>query len=190
VTRRYFDLSEDVEAPGRWHLGDATDAHGVELDDPWMFLKGKPVQVNSRLRIPFDEPGRPLDFSAAGIGQAPILHVKLATVFAELAQQDIQLLPVDIPGQPEQFSLLVATRMFRCIDEKASEEVLFWEPRHGQPEKVGQYRSVAGMRIDPSKVGDAKVFRPWGWSIVLIVSEDIKDALEQTGATGLYFTEV
>ncbi len=46
------------------------------------------------------------------------------------------------------------------------------------------------MRIDPSKVGDAKVFRTWGWSIALVVSEDIKDALERTGATGLQFTEV
>jgi hypothetical protein len=46
------------------------------------------------------------------------------------------------------------------------------------------------MRINPSKVGEAKVFRPWGWDVVLIVSEDIKQALERMGATGARFKEV
>jgi hypothetical protein len=46
------------------------------------------------------------------------------------------------------------------------------------------------MRIDPSKVGDAKVFRPWGWTVALIVSEEIKEALERIRATGTQFEEV
>src|SRR6218665_2819555 len=46
------------------------------------------------------------------------------------------------------------------------------------------------MRIDPSKVGEVKVFRLWEYPGPLIVAEDIKDALERTGATGLDFTEV
>ncbi|MBE4753778.1 hypothetical protein G4177_37125 [Corallococcus sp. ZKHCc1 1396] len=190
MTRRYFELSEDVYVPHRWYLGDPVDEHSVEIEDPWMFRAGKPVQLNGRLRVPIDEPGRPLDFSGAGVGAAPIVHVKVATVFARLAPDDIQLLAVDVEGQPEQFSLLVTTRMIRCIDDKASREVRYWEPRHEQPEKVGKYMSVAGMRIDPSKVGNAQVFRPWGWSIALIVSEDLKTALERTGATGMHFTEV
>jgi hypothetical protein len=46
------------------------------------------------------------------------------------------------------------------------------------------------MRIDPTLVAGAKVFRPWGWRVALIVAEDVKDALERTGATGLDFREV
>jgi hypothetical protein len=46
------------------------------------------------------------------------------------------------------------------------------------------------MRIDKAKVGNAKVFRPEGWSGTLIVSEEIKDALEHMGATGTRFEEV
>jgi hypothetical protein len=46
------------------------------------------------------------------------------------------------------------------------------------------------MRIDPAKVGDAKVFRPWGWQVVLVVSEEIKEALERKGVTGASFEEV
>jgi hypothetical protein len=46
------------------------------------------------------------------------------------------------------------------------------------------------MRIDKAQVGDAQVFRPEGWSGTLIVSEQIKDALERMGATGTKFEEV
>ena len=46
------------------------------------------------------------------------------------------------------------------------------------------------MRIDKAKVGNAKVFRPEGWQVALIVSEEIKDAMEALGATGTRFQEV
>jgi hypothetical protein len=46
------------------------------------------------------------------------------------------------------------------------------------------------MRIDPSKVGNARVFRAWGWELAIVVSEAIKDALERMGATGTKFQEV
>ncbi|MCY1043043.1 hypothetical protein OV208_17110 [Corallococcus sp. bb12-1] len=190
MARRYFRLSEDVYIPGRWYLGDPVDQDSKEVDDPWAFSAGKTVRIKDRLRFSLEEPGRPLDFSEAGVGMTPVVHLKVASVFAELSPDDIQLFAVDIDGQPEQFNMLVATRMIRCIDDKASREVRYFEPKHDQPEKVGQYMSVAGMRIDPSKVGAAKVFRTWGWSIALIVSEDLKDALERTGATGMHFTEV
>ncbi|RKH74907.1 hypothetical protein D7Y21_41135, partial [Corallococcus sp. AB045] len=46
------------------------------------------------------------------------------------------------------------------------------------------------MRIDTTKVGNAKVFRTWGWTVALIVSEDIKEALEHANITGVKFREV
>jgi hypothetical protein len=97
---------------------------------------------------------------------------------------------VDIQGWPEPFRILVATRLIRCIDDKASDEVEYWKPEDGRPERVGTYRKVSGLRIDPSRVGEAQVFRTWGWSIALIVSEELKDALEHSGATGMRFEAV
>ncbi|QRK11177.1 hypothetical protein JQX13_14540 [Archangium violaceum] len=46
------------------------------------------------------------------------------------------------------------------------------------------------MRIDPTKPGDARIFRPWGWTVALIVSEDLTLALEREHITGTRFTEV
>ncbi|WP_342376418.1 hypothetical protein NVS55_34680 [Myxococcus stipitatus] len=189
MTKRYFRLQEDMQ-PGNWNLGDPLDEQGHEVTDPYVFTAGRPVRVEGRLTIPVDEPGRRLDFCTAGIGAAPIVHVRIATLFMELAPNDVQLIPVDLHGHPDQYLLLVATKRIRCIDDKASEEVRYWKPEHGQPERVGDYKSVMGLRIDASKVGDAQVFRTEGWDIALIVSEDIKQALERTQATGMEFTQV
>ncbi|WP_375769337.1 hypothetical protein NR798_00215 [Archangium gephyra] len=37
---------------------------------------------------------------------------------------------------------------------------------------------------------DAHIFRPWGWKVVLIVSEDVKSAMEAEGIAGIKFIEV
>ncbi|WP_163786113.1 imm11 family protein [Myxococcus vastator] len=190
MAKRFFDLADDMELQGRWLLGDPTTSQGQEVDDPWQFTDGCPVQVEARLKIPIDHLGRPLDFSLAGVGVTPIVHKRVAHIFAELAPDDVQLFPVDVAGQAEPYFILVATRLIRCIDDSASTEVRYWQPEDGRPEKVGEYRGVSGMRIDPAKVGGAKVFRTRGWSIALIVSEDIKEALERAGVTGCYFKEV
>ena len=186
---RYFDLFEDVYIPERWYLNDPVDPQGREVD-PWQFEKGEPIDIEGRLRIPMDRSGKPLDFSVTPVGGAPIVHARVAAIFADMAPKDVQLVPVDVEGQPEGFFILNVTRVVKCIDDEASAEVQYWKPEDGRPEKTGNYRAVHGMRIDPTKVGDAKVFRTWGWTVALIVSEDIKEALERAGVTGLKFKEV
>ena len=186
---RYFRLREQVQA-GTWFLGDPLDSRGRQVADIWQFTEGHPIPpLQDRLSVPIDEPGGRLDFSTAGAGVTPILHVRAASIFTELAPDDVQFLPVDIQGQPEQYVILVAKKLVRCIDDEASKDVRYWKPEDGRPEKVGQYRSVVDVRIDPTKVGGAKVFRTWGWAVALIVSEDLKRALESARVTGLRFEE-
>lgn len=186
---RHFRLSQDVHVDGRWYLGEPTDPHGHEVDDPWQFITGHPVNIEGHLKLPLFEAGRPLDFSMTGLS-TPVVTAKVAAVFSELAPRDVQFIPVEVETQSEPLSILVCTREVKCIDDARSGEVRYWRPEDGRPERVGQYRSVLQMRIDPTKVGDAKVFRTWGWTVPLIISEDLKHALEQSGATGLDFQEV
>ncbi|MFP2934570.1 imm11 family protein [Pyxidicoccus sp. 3LG] len=144
------------------------------------------------LRVGLSRPGKALDFSLADAGAVPVVHPRVATVFNELAPGDIQTYPIAVEGQPEPYVLVNAIRLVKCIDDQASKRVLRWIPEDedDQPERAGEYRNVVGMRIHKALVGDAKIFRPWGWPIVLVVSQDIKEALERTGATGMKFTEV
>jgi hypothetical protein len=189
MTKRYFELYEDMSSPERWVLHDTLDAHGQKVG-PRLYLNDASIRFDGRLRIPILHPGNPLDFSLADAGDFPVVTEKVASTLAELAPGDVQLYPAEVDSRPEPYFLVNVARLVKCIDDETSEEVLYWKPEDNRPDLLGQYRSVGGMRIDPSKVGDAKVFRPWGYPPALLVAEDVKEALERTGATGLKFTEV
>jgi hypothetical protein len=186
---RYFKLSEDVYVPGRWELGTPIGSQGQELGSP-VFLEGEPATVEGPIRIPLYQPGKALDFSLADAGAIPVVHSRVGEFLARVAPKDVQLFPVEVETQRELYFLVNVIRVVKCIDDQASEEVAYWTEKDGLPEKAGTYFSVAGMKIDPTRIGDAKVFRPWGWHIALLVSEEIKEALERMGVTGTKFTEV
>ncbi|MDC0711103.1 hypothetical protein POL68_21720 [Stigmatella sp. ncwal1] len=188
MSRRFFELSDDVSFPRRWHLSFPRSRQGREFEDPIQFNRGHPVDVEGPLQVSVEHAGSPLDFSEAG-AKVPIVHVKVASIFAEQAPEDVQLIPVNVEGQPDQYLVLVATRLIRCIDEKAS-QIRLWTHADGLPEMAGTYASVRDMRIAKTQVGKAKVFRPEGWEVALIVSGEIREALERKGATGARFEEV
>ena len=186
--RRLFRLYDNVYAPNRWHLTGPVDAQGQEPDDVWQFTGGHPVKEPGPLWMRYDVPGEPLDYSHGGL-DVPIVHARVAEVFTRLAPREVQLLPVQIEGQSDPYFILVVTRLIRCIDEEAS-RIQRWTAEDGIPEKVGQYASVRNLHIDRSRVGEAQVFRLEDWEVDIIVSEELKAALEHIQASGVSFTEV
>lgn len=187
MSQRFFELDDDMYIPHRWHLAVPRNAEGDKVDDS-LFMLGEPVHMPNRLRIPLESPGTPLDYTEAGIG-TPVVHVRVASLFSKVAPDDVQLLPVDVEDHPDQYFILVATRLIDCIDEEASHFVR-WTSGTGAPRKDSRYAIMYELRIDKSKVSNAQMFRCEGRRTALIISEDIKSALEAMGATGPKFTEV
>ncbi|MBJ6764439.1 hypothetical protein JGU66_27020 [Myxococcaceae bacterium JPH2] len=189
--QRFYDLKIDVHVPGRWYLSEPTTASGLEVDDIWRFTRGRPVELDERLQFPLFRPGTPTDIEFAGAGQTPVVSDRVASIFRESAPRDVQLFPVEVEGTGEPYFLLNVARMVRAIDDAACKEVQRYavdEPV--QAHRAGQYRSVSGLRIDKSKVGDARVFRLWGFFPPIIVADEIKDALMAAGISGARFDEV
>ncbi|HLM44469.1 MAG TPA: DUF1629 domain-containing protein [Myxococcaceae bacterium] len=189
MPRSYFKLTDDMTRPDRWLLGDPLDEQGKEVR-ALQFMSGEPTRFEGRLRVPVYHPGTSLDFTRVDTGGFPVVTEKVARVLAELAPGDIHLFPAEVESRSEPYFVVNVARRVKCIDEAASEEVLYEDPEDDWPDELGYYQSVHGMRIDPSQVGDAKVFRPWGYTGSLLVAEDVKEALERIGATGLRFTTV
>ncbi|MBZ4416564.1 hypothetical protein [Myxococcus sp. RHSTA-1-4] len=146
MPKRFFKLTDDVYLSGRWELGHPLDQEGQKLDDPWQFRIGQRAHPEERIRIPIKISGRPLDYSHAAFS-IPIVHARVAPIFTEVAPDDVQLIPVEIDSQPAQHFILNDIRLVKCIDDAACEEVRYWAPEDGMPEKVGTYSSVSGMRI-------------------------------------------
>jgi hypothetical protein len=184
----YFELCSNMRIPGRWVLKSPVDALGQEVD-PWQFSEGRILESRADLRLPVSHPGRELDFSLTGLGVV-VIHGRVVRLFERLGIQEVQFFPAQVESHTEPYFILNVLRIIRCIDDSRCEEVRYWKPEDGQPEKVGEYRVVAGMRIDPTKVGDTRIFRPWGWPVALVVSKQLKQALEQEGITGTKFIEV
>jgi hypothetical protein len=185
---KYYELVDDRRSLSRWQLGGPLDESGREID-PWQFREGEFLHFDHALRFPLDETGDALDFSWAAFA-IPVVHDRFAQLFQRLRVTDVQFIPARIATHKSTCWVLNALRIIRCIDDARCTEVKYWKPEHNQPDKLGQYRSVVGLRIDPSKVGNARIFRTWGWRIALIVSEDIKQAIESEGLNGARFVEV
>ncbi|MCY1083452.1 hypothetical protein OV287_54345 [Archangium sp. miwbw1] len=160
-----------------------------ELFDTYRFKEGRVLEVERPIRLSMKPVGSALEFSEA-MG-TPIVHRRVVSLFERLGlQKEVQFIPVEVEGQTQPWFILNALRIIRCIDDARCEEVLYWLPEDNRPDKEGQYRNVAGLKVDVEKVGDAHVFRPWGWKVVLIVSEHVKSAMEAEGITGIKFLEV
>ncbi|HEX8822046.1 MAG TPA: DUF1629 domain-containing protein [Archangium sp.] len=179
---------DDRYSHTRWHLGTPVDEQGQEID-PWQFKDGEVLNLGCVPRFPLDIPGDSLDYCWAAFS-IPVVHERVVQLFERLHVQDVQFIPARVEGHTEPCFILNALRIIRCIDDARCRRAEYWTPEDEQPEKVGEYRVVSGMRIDPAKVGDARIFRPWGWVGALLISQDLKQALDQEGITGTRFVEV
>ena len=184
---RYYDLVDDRRSNTRWHLRSPVDESGRPID-PWQFFEGRSLELQGTIRFPVKPAGEELDFTWAAFS-IPVVHQRFVQLFQRLRVSDVQFIPVQVEAHPGPYFILNTLRLVRCIDDARCTEVQYWKPEDGRPEKVGKYRFVAGMRIDPTRVGDARIFRTWGWDIALIVSEDIKQAIESEGLSGARFVE-
>jgi len=186
---RYYELFDDMRVPGRWILRMPVDERS-EWIDTWQFKEGRGLNLEGPIRFPVRPAGIALEFTLAAVG-IPVVHRRVVALFERLGlQKEVQFIPAQVEGQLEPWFILNTLRVIRCIDDARCEEVLYWRPEDGQPERVGEYRNVSGLKVDVTKVGDANIFRPWGWLVVLIVSERVKQALEEEGITGIQFVEV
>ncbi|HLM47831.1 MAG TPA: DUF1629 domain-containing protein [Myxococcaceae bacterium] len=187
--RRYHELFFDSRVREQWVLADPTDEHGEELD-PWQFFSGHPIQLTGTARIALAAPGCALDFSFTTLS-IPLVHGRLVPLFEGLGlERQIQFIPVEVVGQAEPYFITNVLRIVPCIDDSRCERVEYWRPEDGAPDRVGDYRLVRGLRIDPAQVGDADIFRPRGWNSVLLISERLKQSLEDHQVGGIRFTEV
>lgn len=188
-SKRYYEMYIDVHVPGQWTIRSPVNARGEKLI-PWEFMQGRSVHLEEEPFVPLFYPGLALDYSESGRGIA-VVSQRLAHLWTRLGfQKEVQLIPARVEGQMERFFILNTLHVIRCVDEARCQAVTFWEPQHGNPEWIGQYRNVRGLKIDPMPVGDINIFRPWGWAIALIVSERVKLAMEEEGISGARFVEV
>jgi hypothetical protein len=138
------------------------------------------------------------DYSFTDIN-IPVYSPYLCQLMRELKMEDIQYLPVRLKQKEsgreiEGYHIANYLRLIDCLDREHSEYViwtkenlLFWERRSYM---LGTFRDVKKAVLDITRAGDARLFRLWGWEMMVIVREDVKTAIEEAGITGGRFTRL
>jgi len=190
--KRYFELVGDVYVEGRWYLVDPTDQNGTDVSI--VLGRGTPAKVAAPVRLSHSDAaprGKPLDYTRITGDRVPVVNNRVADILKRLASQDVEMVPATVDGFSEQYFVVNVLTVIRCIDEAASDQAEKFAEEHREifPDKMGSYFLVMGLKIDKTKVQNAKVFWTWGWG-ALIVDEDIKNAFEAARVTGAKFVEV
>ncbi|MDC0707677.1 hypothetical protein POL68_04275 [Stigmatella sp. ncwal1] len=185
---RNFYWVEMGDVP-QWLIDTPTRASGEAFDEPWMFADGRVLSDPGYLKAQISHPGTKRAFIFSVIEKAPIVSEAVANVFRTMAPTDVQIFPVSIEGEPERHFVVNVTTVLDCIDEARCQEIQHY-PEGSFPEYEGEYRWIYGLRIAPSKIEGAHVFRLMKFKTAFIVSEDIKNALEQAGNLGVSFERV
>jgi hypothetical protein len=186
-SRKFYRLIADPAATSRWYLKSPIDPSGNEVD-PRLFTQGVPVGSQPALRLPLRRKGDEVGFNFCDFDMV----VTPATVNAELealAGRAIQRIPVRIDATTTQYEILNVCELVPCFDESRS---LFtkWTDADGRPERVGQLRMVAKLKIDPSRADRHHLFRLAGWPIALIASQEVKSLFESRNMSGLKYEQV
>jgi hypothetical protein len=172
----------------RWFLGPPYDPAGNEVD-PRIFTDGVPVSVHSSLTIPVRELGDKVDFNFCAFDMV-VTPRAFNVELEKLVGSAIQRIPVTVEGEGDRFEILNICESVLCLDESRTEHVMKWTADDGRPDKIGKYRMIIGMKIDPAAAEGHHIFRVAGWYLALIVSEEVKRFFEAWNISGLEYRRV
>jgi hypothetical protein len=182
---RYYGLADDVHILKRWHLGECRQNGAIISSALW---NGVRLDSTKGVTVDCSRSGRALDFCTTSFN-VPVVTTSLGTAMSRVAASDLQRIDVDIDNQTG-FEVLNALRIARCLDEARS-VFTKWTKRDHRADLVGQYREVLALRVRPDDVPPgAHVFRVWGWTVPLVVSEAVRHVMETHGCLGARFEDV
>jgi Immunity protein family (Imm11) len=183
----YRILADDRRFPDRWFLDEPVANGGNEIDAR-EFAYGRSYTGPLPVNVPVQCDGRKVQFNLAAFDM-PVVSEEIAHLVAKIACAEVECFPVTIGGAIPGYAILNAVCREACVDESRS-EILRWNPEDGRPDKVGRYRMVSNLTIDPARAQNRHLFRVEDWEVALIVSDKVKEALEDIPNLGVVFAPV
>jgi hypothetical protein len=186
-TSSFYRVLADPNKKARWFLDEPCGQEG-QVIDAREFTQGSPYHGPKPVLVPVGQLGNIVNFNFAAFDM-PVVSERVAHIIHTYAMGNVQSFPVMIDNAKGRFEIINVLTRIQCLDEQLS-ETLKWKPEDGRPDKVGQFRMVTNLRIDPECCHSAHIFRVEGWEIALIVSCDLKAAIEDIDDLGVIFDPV
>jgi hypothetical protein len=185
---KLFELTHGFENRNRWYLSvpEFADQKGVPVGT---FANGIEVPINSTISFTKNKEGDSLPFTISTFG-VPIVTEKVVSVIEHLITDCCQIIPVTIPDTNDPYFILNFTRQIDCINEEQTHTRRYTATNARIPERIGKYRDVSGMHLRTDIEYPYHAFRVAGWTVVLMVSEPLKELLETHARGGISFVEI
>jgi hypothetical protein len=167
------------------------ELHGMEY---WQLTSGQVVEYWDERNTAFSTGNREPDDMACTLFNLWI-HVhssRLRALLEDLRIADIQYLPLrvrQLGADRDLYGYHVANHLC-LIDALDRDRSIYEEWGPERPDKSGQLRDVRRAVLSTKRVGDSRLFRLKGWHAMVIVREDVRNAIENAGMTGSVFKEM
>ena len=185
----YYELksawTESGDATGQRMLQFPSSANGR-----WLLKDGQPVtDWNSRLFAIIASEGVVVDFGCV-FSEWHVMSDRMQSLITRLAPGAVQFLPFRIRspiGDVAAESYAVANYLVlqRAIDKKLSKPAI----EGWVLQDWGDYE-IEHLVLNRKAIGDARIFRVYGQSDLVVVREDLVDALQAASITGCAFSSV
>jgi hypothetical protein len=176
----YYQLEEDMSLDNRWLLGD------INIANNW--LLSRPGEIGSDaytdLEVKLRSPGKALDFTMTILFKVPVISAPMVESLHDF-KDDIQTIPITVPGTPGVFYVLIIKEAIDCLDEERSTFQKFEE----EDERAGEYEAVYELKVKADKI-NRDIFRLAKYDHVVIVSEKWKKKMSSKKLKGLKFLPV
>lgn len=169
-------------------VGDGCVLGEVSFSDGRQYSFGAAERQEGSLVVEVVRDGRMLDFNLGMLDEV-VVRAELGRRVVEVAGECVQVIPARV-GAEDGFVVLNPLCVVDCLDESRSvfrkyDELGVFSNR------IGEYRSVDELWIDPSRVpSGAHFFLIGRWRVVMVVSEAVKAAMESVGCEGAIFRRV
>jgi hypothetical protein len=143
-----------------------------------------PVETGWERNLVFPIERRGIELEFNGPELLPVVVEPLAEALRELAPSEVQLFPVEIPGQSRRYCILNVTEALDCIDERRT------RGEHNPPGSSRKYRNLSDVHIVPEIAAGHHLFRLANWEVALICSKRVRELFELHRVRGALFEAV
>ena len=175
----YYELTDDINYPNRWYLGD------IAFSDNWELAKH--LDPKREYEIELYREGSEMDYTCNEAYGVSVVSKKFKEALVGVA--GVTFAKANIIGirQDREFYIMAVPKELECINEEESEFTKFEVNDPVRPDKAGEYRGFFKMAVNPEKCAGFNMFRIKGFSIAIVVSEEVKQKLKSAGVLGTQF---
>ncbi len=178
----YYELTDDINFPNRWYLGDVAFADNWELSQH--------LNPEREYEIEVYRDGSEMDYTCNEAFGVSVVSKKFKEALSGIAYITFAKANIIGKGPSSEFFIMAVPRELECVNEEESEFQKFEVNDPVRPDKAGEYRGFFKMAVNPAKCAGFNIFRVKGFSIAVVVSAEVKQKLESAGVSGAQFKRV